>query len=265
MRNKRKQIVGLLLSASLLCSAMAIPLEANAASTETVYVVDKSTCKGSVTGVTNFQYDNNGMIVQWVSNVEPAMTFTYENGLLTKVSDPYTDIAVIHYDAKNRMKSKKTYNSSIQYAYNGKGQVSKSVSKNNYGIKRTTKYSYDENGNPVKTTTSNDSAQIVTTYTYDGKGNFTGSKCETDSYNLSYTSKNTYDSKGRLVKRVVKDSYKQKQSQSGVASGRSATNYTETVTYRQVKVPKNKADAVKKQQFALLNDEAPVTIIPWYY
>lgn len=83
----------------------------------------------------------------------------------------------------------------------------------------------------------------------------------------TYTSKNTYDSKGRLTKVVVKDSYKEKKNSNttGVVGGRSGTNYTTKYTYKQVDVPKSKVQAVREQQYALMNDESPKVTAWWLY
>ncbi len=263
---KKKIIVSMILSASLICGTVALPIKVNAANTENMYVVDRISAKGSLVGTGSYTYDKNGLVQQIIPNNAPTETFTYEKGLLTKISDGYSD-TVMRYDSKKRMKSLSANGGTVRYTYNSDNLVSKSISKTNYTgyvNKNTMKYSYDDDGNVTKTTRDNGTAQVVTAYTYDKKGNFTGSKCETENYKLSYTCKNSYDSKGRLVKRVVKDSYKQKKAPSGVVAGRSATNYTEKITYRQIKVPKSKVAAVKEQQYALLNDESP-KVTAWYH
>ena len=264
---KKKLIISMILSANLICGMVALPIEANAANTESMYVVERISAKGSLVGTSSYTYDKNGLVQQIIPNNAPTDTFTYEKGLLTKISDGYSD-TVMRYDSKKRMKSRSADSgkATIRYTYNSDNLVSKSVSKTNYTgyvNKSTAKYSYDDNGNVTKRISGEGTAQVVTAYTYDKKGNFTGSKCETENYKLSYTCKNSYDSKGRLVKRVVKDSYKQKKAPSGVAAGRSSTNYSEKITYRQIKVPKSKVAAVKEQQYALLNNESP-KVTAWY-
>ena len=173
---KKKLIISMILSANLICGMVALPIKVNAANTENMYVVDRISAKGSLVGTGSYTYDKNGLIQQIIPNNAPTETFTYEKGLLTKISDGYSD-TVMRYDSKKRMKSLSANGGTVRYTYNSDNLVSKSISKTNYTgyvNKNTMKYSYDDDGNVTKTTRDNGTAQVVTAYTYDKKGNFTG-------------------------------------------------------------------------------------------
>ena len=157
-----------------------------------MWVVSKSCGAGTQGGECDYTYDENGLVQQMIPNLAPALTFTYKNGLLTKVSDNYSDYSKMQYDSKKRMKSRTVYNGKTQYTYNGKNQVVKSMftasgSAYSYRSKYETKYVYDKNGNVTKTIGKEGAGEWITTYTYDKKGNFTGSRSETDNSITTYT------------------------------------------------------------------------------
>ncbi|MBR1598667.1 MAG: hypothetical protein IJ661_07155 [Lachnospiraceae bacterium] len=249
LTKKMKLTMAGLLSLSLLAS-IALPINVNAESTETINVV--TTLTGDNDYSETYTYDSNGLITKKANSYDVVSKYTYKKGLLTKMttkSSGYTDKYTYKYDKKNRVikmsgKSSDGFKTTSTYKYGKKNRVAKQVYKESgpeaIGTPLNYTYTYNKNGYITKEKHSGFDKNSVS-YAYDANGNMTKSKDK----NTAITVENTYED-GKLVsQKITTKAYGE------------VTTSTKTYTYQEVTVPKKYVNTVKAQQRAILNTSIP--------
>jgi len=250
-------ILAFTLAASLGMAA-ATPGNAYAGSKTNVYVVTKIVYKSDQYKTTN--------------------TYTYKNGLVTKVTaknvangDASSSVSKYTYTSKKALKSKvNTYdgktNYKSTYTTNSKGYVTKaSTTYTGDSPKNVTKYSY-KGGKLTKSANK----YSTTSYTYYSNGNFKTSTYKASEGDDTFKTTYSYDKKGNLKKIVsgspdasiketttFKNTYKNGRLAKQVLSFAGSFSETATFTYKKVSVPKSIAKMVKSQQNLLISTRLP--------
>ncbi|MDO4399558.1 MAG: hypothetical protein Q4D27_01260 [Coriobacteriia bacterium] len=205
-----------------------------------VLTKEKSSWVGdSDTYTTKYAYTTNGL-VKVINYSGEKTTYTYDkkNRLKSNVAKygKTTWKTTYKLDGKGRVVKATTKGSSSSgqtFTYNAKGQLTK-----HKGFLGWTKYSYNSKGQVKKTTEDNaETGKNTYSYKYDEQGNvvkrYNGKR-------LEYHYVNTYKN-GNMVKSV------------GYTGNSNEKEFTETYTYKQIKVPKSLAKYVKAQQRILVS------------
>ena len=249
----------ILLSVSLGLVSVA-PDTAQAAGKKTVvWVITKIKQKDSYgeSSVTSYTYKKNGLVKAYKANGS-AQTFSYDKryrlkGGSQKYNGKVFGKNTYKLDKKGRVvKSvyKPTNGSSTsvdgKYKYNSKGQLVKSS-----GLVCDLTYKYTGKGLVSVRRILDGSAEEPAgkeKYTYDKKGNIATMVRTFDDEPGATTTTTTYTNtykKGKLVKRAI-------------VGENDWDNYTETIKYKKVAVPKSLAKMVKAQQQAILTGLFPI-------
>lgn len=233
MMKRSRKIIALVMSLFVFFGCMSVlTVNTDAASTKTLYVVDKVVSNsGGMKETTTYKY-KNGIIVKYNRTMKDGSSTYHEkfNMTLNKkyrpvkstFSDYYGNSGTQEYvlDGKGRVKKLKTTYESLSYKYNSKGYFFKITQVGN-------KYYWDSKGRVTKI---KDKFGTTSKFTYDRKGNVLTSNEDGTTYDFV----NTYNSKGRLSK--VEKYYE---------SDKQATT---TFTYKKAKVPSSQYKKALAQQ-----------------
>ena len=274
MRGKRAQrILGL--TCIVIAAAVAFAVtghldKAYAAGSKTIYVIDgKYENKATKSNLMHsYKYNKKGLLVKDVENISNKPTYKYKYNkknqivrITYKYGKKWGYVDTYAYNSSGQLKSctsRGTGTSRSESYYetfvcNKAGLPVKGIVKDKRAV-TTFNYSYNKKGRVVSQYihyVDPDAEQDFTayfTYKYDKKGNLKSTTAK-DPDNLTGRGadryKNTYK-KGRLVKVVMKTKY---------PNASKWEKYQPTVyTYKKIKVSKKMIPQIKKQQWALLNN-----------